>query len=309
VIADKVKLLFDSQLRDWELAARNYNQLGKILTRSVSFEGFSVIIQFNPERIRSSSAKVDARSIGERVCFLCKQNRPKEQTGVSIAGDMTILVNPYPIFRRHLTIISEHHEDQRIRENFYKMLELARLLPGYVIFYNGPQCGASAPDHLHFQAGNRGFMPVEADFYSESFAQKVISANSTRIWKWNGYLRTIISFEGDDPDSLTSSLEKFLDNFSNLQPGLPESMLNILTYFNDGGWVIHVFPRKVHRPVQYFAEGEKQILLSPAAVDLGGVLITPREEDFRKITASDIKDIFRQACLDENEVPALLKGL
>ncbi len=308
LISEKVNDLFNSQLNQWELAAKNYGHLSEVLTRSVDFERFKILVQFNPERMKSSAAKVDPKSIGDRACFLCAQNRPPEQRGVSFNGNMTVLVNPYPIFNRHLTITSESHTDQRIRNVFDKMLELAKALPEYIIFYNGPQCGASAPDHLHFQAGNRGFMPVEKDFPEGGFAKKVSSDGDTAIWIWSGYLRTMLTLEGSDQATLTSVFTGIFDNFSLLQPGLPEPMLNILAYYDPGKWIIHIFPRKVHRPSQYFAGGKDQILLSPAAVDLGGVLITPREEDFRKITRNDIIDIYRQVCLDKYEMTGLLKG-
>ena len=130
------------------------------------------MVQFNPGRITSSAAKVDARSIEARPCFLCEKNRPAQQRGISFEQDYTILINPFPIFRRHLTIVSDIHTDQRIAGNFLTMLRLAEALPEYVIFYNGPQCGASAPDHLHFQAGNKGFLLIEDDFRNKGLCRK-----------------------------------------------------------------------------------------------------------------------------------------
>ncbi len=309
MFSDKVNNLFNSQLKDWELAGKNYNQLDKVLTRSLGFEGYEIIIQFNPERIRSSSAKVDAKSISERPCFLCSKNRPAEQRGVSFGKSMTVLINPFPIFFRHLTIPSEDHTDQRIRSSFRDMLELVEALPEYVVFYNGPQCGASAPDHLHFQAGNRGFMPIEKDFSDGSLTELISSKDSIGIWKWKGYLRTLLTLKGSDPVTLSSHFNKIFDNLLHIQSSGPEPMLNILAYYDSGNWIIHIFPRKVHRPSQFYAEGKDQILLSPAAVDLGGVLIAPREEDFIKILAADVANIFRQVCLDKDDLNYLLKGL
>jgi ATP adenylyltransferase/5',5'''-P-1,P-4-tetraphosphate phosphorylase II len=309
VISDKINNLFKSQLRVWELAERNYSQLDKVLTRSVGFKGFEVVIQFNPQRIKSSTAKVDAKSIGDRPCFLCAVNRPSEQIGIAFGRNLTVLINPYPIFIRHLTITSENHTDQRISSSFGEMLALAEALPDYVIFYNGPQCGASAPDHLHFQAGNRRFMPIENDFSGGSLTELISVFNGTEIWKWKNYLRTILTMKGHDPVAMSTCFETIFDNFSGIQPDKPEPMLNILAYYNTGNWIIHIIPRKVHRPSQFFAEESNKILLSPAAVDLGGVLITPREEDFIKISSNDIADIFRQICLDENDLTGLLKGL
>lgn len=308
-ISEKVNDLFDSQLMEWDLAGRNYSQLDKVLTRTLGFNGFEVTIQFNPERIRSSSAKVDAKSVEARSCFLCVVNRPSEQREIIFKNGMAILVNPFPIFSRHLTITSESHTDQRIINNFGDMLALAEALPGFVIFYNGPQCGASAPDHLHFQAGNRGFMPIERDFLNGGLSVIISNKKGTEIRKWNKYLRTLLTLKGSDPVAMDSAFRTLFENLSAVQPDKPEPMLNILAYHDSAGWIIHIFPRKVHRPSQYFAEGKDQILLSPAAVDLGGVLITPREEDFNKISKADVADIFGQVCLDEDDLPVLLKGL
>jgi ATP adenylyltransferase/5',5'''-P-1,P-4-tetraphosphate phosphorylase II len=304
-ISDRVKALLDSQLKEWNLASVNYRLLANVRTREIDFNNFRLLVQFNPERIRSSAAKVDTKSIEERPCFLCEKNRPPEQKGVAFSDDMVILVNPFPIFSKHLTIPSEEHILQRIKNNFGKMLDLAKSLPEFVIFYNGPECGASAPDHLHFQAGIRGFLPIEKDFDNNRLLTKVKSANQFEMWKWKHYLRGIISLRGSNVELLMKSFNGIYEGLSGIQQGKPEPMLNILAYFTDGNWIVHILPRKLHRPSQYFAEEEKKILLSPASVDLGGVLIVPREEDFEKITAEDISDIFRQVCFDDSVINKL----
>jgi len=302
----KINELFAEQLSDWSLAKLNYSQLEKVRIRKFSFGTFEVVVQYNPERIRSSSAKVDAKSIGDRPCFLCAKNRPPEQRGIDLDNNLTILVNPFPIFKRHLTIPSELHTDQRIGKNFDTMLSLAEAMPLFTVFYNGPQCGASAPDHLHFQAGNIGFMPVENDFLSGRHPKLLSSDKGMEIWKWESYLRGIITLKGSDRKKLVRVFDRLFDRLSETQPGRPEPMLNILTGYYQDEWTIHIIPRKQHRPRQFFAEGDNQILISPAAVDLGGVIITPREEDFIKITKDDIEDIFRQVCFNESELDGLI---
>ena len=214
---------------------------------------------------------------------------------------MTILVNPFPIFSRHLTIPTVKHIDQRIAGSFGCMLDLAESIPEYVIFYNGPQCGASAPDHLHFQAGKIGFLPIEKDFEDRKMVRFISRRNFVEIWHWRDYLRGIITLKGNNKEAIINSFSSFFERFYKTQPDKPEPMLNVLAYYIMDEWIIHLIPRKIHRPFQFFAVGENQILLSPASVDLGGVIITPREEDFNKITPSDIKDIFSQVCIDENE--------
>jgi len=307
--SDKIDELFSTQLRDWELAKVNYGQLEKVRTRKIDFGTFEVFVQFNPERIRSSAAKVDSKSIGARPCFLCEKNRLPEQRGVRFENRLTILVNPFPIFSRHLTIPSELHTDQRIRNNFDTMLSLAKALSSFIIFYNGPQCGASAPDHFHFQAGNQGFIPIEKDFRNRKHSVPLSIESGIEIWQWIRYLRGIITLKGDDRKKLVKAFDRFLDRLSEVQSDKPEPMLNILAGYSSSEWLIHIMPRKQHRPFQFFAAGSDQIVLSPAAVDLGGVIVTPREEDFNKITRSDVEDIFGQVCFNENELSGLLNVL
>jgi len=303
--SDRVKALLDSQLKDWNLASANYRLLSNVKTREIDFIDFRLLVQFNPERIRSSAAKVDAKSIEARPCFLCEKNRPAEQKGLAFSDNLVILVNPFPIFPRHLTIPSEEHTLQRIRDNFGNMLDLSKALPDYVVFYNGPECGASAPDHLHFQAGNRGFLPIEEDFTNNQLVTRVKSGRHLEIWQWKKYLRGIITLHGSSEELIKNSFSGFYNRLAEIQSGKPEPMLNIIVYFTGDNWTVHIIPRKLHRPSQYFAEEKKRILLSPASVDLGGVLIVPREEDFEKITADDIRDIFSQVCMDESEINKL----
>ena len=189
LFSEEISRFFSSQLSEWELAGNNYLLLEKVKKRTLHFGDFDVFVQFNPERIRSTAAKTDSGSVKDRPCFLCQENRPVQQRGVPFDEEFTVLVNPFPIFRRHLTIVSSKHTGQVIMNNFGTMLSLAEALPDYVIFYNGPRCGASAPDHLHFQAGNRGFMPIETDFDSKQFTHPAMTGPGIEIFNWTGYLR------------------------------------------------------------------------------------------------------------------------
>jgi len=263
--------LFDEQLANWKLARENYLALEQVETKTLFVDGYEYKVQFNPARIVSSAAKVDAQSIRERKCFLCAENRPPEQKGILFNELYTILVNPYPIFPRHLTIPAIDHTPQRITARFGDMLDLAQQLDDYVVFYNGPKCGASAPDHFHFQAGSKGFLPIGK----------------------NRELQNIINIESNNKDEL-------LDRFQQIYYSLPlmpvddEPMMNILAWYESAQWIVCIFPRKKHRPACYSAEGDANLLISPAAVDLGGVFITPLEKDFLKITAKDISQILNE---------------
>jgi ATP adenylyltransferase/5',5'''-P-1,P-4-tetraphosphate phosphorylase II len=304
-----IDLLFENQLRDWELASVNYHDLNKIRVKVFSFENFEISLQFNPKRMLSSAAKVDARSIEARPCFLCSHNRPVQQQGIIFRDDYIILVNPFPIFPKHLTVPSLVHRDQRIRENFADMLHLSRALPGYVVFYNGPLCGASAPDHFHFQAGLKGLMPLERDFSDPGRCIFLEKRDGIKLYRWQQYLRNLLTMQGKDLPALTGFFNKLYAQLQALQTGSGEPMMNILAWFENDEWVVHVFPRKMHRPSQYFEEGSRKIVISPASVDLGGAFIVPRQEDFEKIGSGDIADILRQVCLDDTGFMELMKGI
>ncbi len=298
-ISSQARQLIRDQQDEWELARKNYAGLKNVKTRKLAFDGFDLTVQFNPERIRSSAAKVDTKSIEARPCFLCPKNLPKEQKGIPVLDNYLILVNPFPIFPEHLTIPHINHIDQRIETRFSDMLDLAKVLEEFTVFYNGPKCGASAPDHLHFQAGIKRFMPIERDYRKGTFFQDAKTKNGMDIIRWTAYLRSVLTLSGKNKEQLISTFNQFFQGFKTLQKEEVEPMLNILVSWDAGRWAIHIFPRQLHRPWQYFEEGEKQIVFSPASVDMGGVLITPREEDYAKISMDDIRDIFDQVCLEE----------
>jgi ATP adenylyltransferase/5',5'''-P-1,P-4-tetraphosphate phosphorylase II len=301
----------ERQNRAWDLSAANYRGLDHVEEKEFLFEGFRIKVQFNPERIRSSSAKVDQHSIAARKCFLCSENRPSEQKSMEIIPNFLLLVNPFPIFRTHFTITSPFHTDQRILPNLGVMLDISKKMEGYTLFYNGPECGASAPDHLHFQAGENGFMPVEGEFESmkDGPGAQLLEGDHLKIWAFDHYLRKMITFVTDSREEGIQAIKTIYTRFWNLQPQKPEPMINLLCYFKNSEWHIHLFPRKLHRPSQYFAQGKNQLLISPASVDFGGVFVTPRREDFDKITGNDIADIFSQVTLDEANFSLLINAI
>ncbi len=308
-ISEKARQLIKDQQQDWELARVNYAGLKSVEERRLAFEGFDLIVQFNPKRIRSSAAKVDQKSIEARPCFLCQKNLPPEQASIPFGDNYLILVNPFPIFNEHLTITHVNHIDQGIEDKFDDMLALAKALEDFTVFYNGPKCGASAPDHFHFQAGNKGFMPLERDYKKGSFFHDSFEKHSVEIIVWSDYLRPVLTLSGRNPATLNMVFQAYFNILKSLQPQEPEPKINILASWQNSRWAVHLFPRKLHRPWQFFESEEKQILLSPASVDLGGVLITPRDEDFMKISMADAKDILEQVCLGEKEFRASVKEL
>lgn len=307
---DSAKKLLSDQLNDWQLAAKNYSELKYVQVREFDFDGFCLKVQFNPARIISSAAKVDKQSIENRRCFLCAENRPVEQKQIEF-GKYHILVNPFPIFSEHFTIPHIEHIPQLIAGRFGDMLDLAKALQGYTIFYNGPGCGASAPDHFHFQAGIKGFMPLEneIDYLKKNKATK-ISSKLADVWAINDGLRKFLYLESTNNvklEMIFNSIYRKLELFN--KDEVEEPLMNILACYDDETWQVFVFPRYKHRPWQYFEEGEKNIVLSPASVDLGGVFITPLEKDFRKISPDDITDIFDQVLWPKEMFDSLINQL
>jgi hypothetical protein len=303
----EIEILFNNQLKTWDLARSNYEGLQNTRVRAIPFEGFKILVQFNPKRIISSSARVDPQSVSSRPCFLCENNRPEEQECILYRNRMLLLVNPYPVFEGHLTVPSIDHEPQRILPNSAMMLEIARDLPQNIIIYNGPQCGASAPDHFHFQAVRKGHMPIEEDFSREGLCKQYTQYQRIAMYTWSNYLRKPITLQGKDAADLESVFGMIYRILQQDNASQEEPMMNILAGYFQNHWVIHIFPRERHRPDRYFETGERQLLLSPASIDMGGLLIMPREEDFIKITREDIEDVIRQVCIEETKMQRLLK--
>jgi hypothetical protein len=293
-LQERADNLFEDQKTSWPLLGTNWSLLHMAQIKQFDFEGFTIRVQCNPKRIVSSAAKVDKESIRSRNCFLCTENRPPEEQSVWSGEDYEILCNPFPIFREHFTIARATHTPQVIEPEFGSFLELSRELPDLALFYNAPNCGASAPDHMHFQAGNRGFMPIEdqIDTIKERYGEVLLDWNGITVTAvWDGLRRFYVA-ESTSKERMEEFGAKVFLFLRRLQKG-EEPMINMLSYYTYG-WQLLLFPRHRHRPWQYFEKGEKNILLSPASVDMGGALITPLEKDFQKITREDIEDIFSQ---------------
>lgn len=296
---ETIKNLLTDQLATWETARNNYAALSGVRVKELNVNGTPYKVQFNPARIVSSGAKVDAKSISERKCFLCPANLPPMQKGIPFGGHYNILVNPFPIFPRHLTIPETEHVPQRIASRFPDMLDLARALTDYTVFYNGPRCGASAPDHAHFQAGNKGFMPIEKKWRTQT-AGKMTDYGKAVLWQLDDAPRTTLVIESSSREDAIALFDIIYRSLE-VKPGEEEPMLNVLAQYEAGHWTIFIFPRAKHRPTCYTAEGEARLLSSPASVDLGGVFITPVEKDFQKITAEDVAQILGEVCLSADD--------
>ncbi len=288
--------LFKRQARAWPQFAKGIEGLARAKTRTVPIDWFKILIRHIPHRVGSTTAAVDRESITERPCFLCAANLPAEEEGVEFGQEFTIYCNPFPIVDHHLTIAHKEHGLQHISNQFGTMLDLAAALPGYFAIYNGPECGASAPDHMHFQAGLRGALPIEQD-----------TAGLTGITVPN-YGRNVFLFRGQERSALIDRMDRTIDLLAETTGKQAEPLVNIVVFHEKGGWVAYLFPRGKHRP-GVFHTGE--LTVSPAAMDLCGIFVVPLASDFEKITGDAIAAIFREVTLPDaqfQEVAARLES-
>ena len=303
----EVDEFFTAQLAEWQAAADSFAALNQVKMKTVKVGDATFKAQFNPARIRSSAAKIDAASLKARKCFLCDENRPVEQRGLAWDENYKILVNPYPIFPKHLTVPSCLHTPQSIDGRIAHMMELAQALEDYEVFYNGPRCGASAPDHMHFQAGNKGFMPWLDDL-KRANVEPVCSMPGAAMSIVDGLARAAVIIKATSIEAGAALFERLLECLP-VPEGDAEPMMNILCSYCDGEWTVTVFPRKKHRPSCYGTDGDGSILISPASVDMGGVLALPLEKDFVKINEKDIVAILNELCYSAGEIGSMLKNL
>lgn len=210
-------------------------------------------------------------------------------------------MNPFPILKEHFTIAKNDHIDQSFINHIGDLVNLAETLEGYSVFYNGPKSGASAPDHMHFQAGENNFMPIDTEYFErkKNYGKLVTWNGRFEVYRFNHYLRKMLSIEADRAQDIVSASKIFYRFLEKVQADEKEPMLNAICVYKNNKYRLHIFPRKQHRPSQFFAKGNEQLLISPGAVDMGGVFITPRKEDFDKITKEDIVDIYKQVSLDD----------
>ena len=290
----EVEELFARQARAWSLLAKGIEGLAQAKTRRVRIDWYDVYIRHIPHRMASTTAPVDRESVAKRPCFLCSENLPPEEEGVHFDENFTIYCNPFPIVNHHLTIAHKEHSVQRIANQFGSMLDIAARLAGYFVVYNGPECGASAPDHVHFQAGSRVLFPIEKD-----------TAALTGVTVPN-YARNVFLFRGRDRSALIDRMDRAIDLLADATGKRPEPMVNIAVFHERGEWVTYLFPRGKHRP-QVFHTGE--LTVSPASIDLCGIFVVPRPQDFERITGDAIAAIFREVTLPDDQFQQVATGL
>ncbi|MCQ2233693.1 MAG: DUF4922 domain-containing protein [Paludibacteraceae bacterium] len=290
---DIAETLYENQLKEWDIFSKSVEQLSNIECKKFQWSNHSIIAQFNPARVVSTGAKIDAKTIAHRKCFLCDENRPKEQKGETIIPGYSLLVNPYPILKRHFTIPSNKHTPQCIYDNIGDMIEIAKLMPNYIIFYNGPQSGASAPDHLHFQAVAKGQMPFEDEI--EKADRFLLSENKEgKMMFINNIGRKCIVAECKRKDMLVSFFHQIYHQLPSINKLEPQ--MNVFVYTKNNELRLVVFPRKKHRPDFYGTEKNKW-LISPGAIDMGGIFVLPIKDNFDTIDKETICAVFEQVSL------------
>lgn len=319
--AQEIAQFFDRQLAAWSDVAQRFADLTEsVKTKQLATDDEEIEAQYNPRRIVSTGAKVDNRTIRRRPCFLCDHNRPVAQIALPALGKLQILVNPFPILPHHLTIAARRHVPQTFRPLCRPLHELA-WGSGLLVFYNGARCGASAPDHAHLQAGDMGHVPIQRDWKTyaarlekifptagedEAHLQELGYTEEAGIYRVHGYACPAFAVVGERPEADQPLLSRLIDALP-VEAGRPEPDMNVLAWRQttvpgrDDTLVTVVFPRKKHRPDCYVARGRQQLLISPGAIDMGGLLITPREEDFAKLSAPKAVEILREVALSEAE--------
>ncbi len=310
ISSSQAKELQIKQLAVWPLAAKNYLSLQSVREKTLTVDGSVVKVQFNPARIASATAKVDAGSLKERRCFLCMENLPEEQTRLPFGLDYLFLCNPFPIFPEHFTVSTREHTEQGILSRFRDFLELTRRVEEYTVFYNGPRSGASAPDHAHFQVVTRSVMPLDDEWEGQLVAcGRLLREEGTgKLFLLNSNQRNGFVIKSSD-ESDTESLFNSLCNAIGQEADEMEPKMNLFGYYVNKSWVLIVIPRRQHRPTYYFMEGPDRILTSPGCADIGGLFITTREEDFEKVNPDVLRDIYRQVCLSLSDMERIVERM
>ena len=302
-----ISRFFNRQMEKWADARHRFRDLKHVETHQLSDQ---LKVQWNPARIVSTGAKIDKKTLGDRPCFLCDKNRPKEQISKQIDERFLLLVNPFPILRIHFTIPARKHQPQSIYKNYGEMHRFLSLHSELMVFYNGPKCGASAPDHLHFQAGTSGILPLQANWQR-------LSRNLTDIISLNDDEKIALIHDFVVPAFVIISKSEDSDEalFQRLYKSMPvrgdetEPMMNIIAWRKGDEYISVVIPREKHRPEAYFAEGDAQMMVSPGALDMSGLIITPREEDFRKLTEESATAILQECGVSTDKMNSIVTKL
>jgi hypothetical protein len=327
--------LLSQQQQTWPQLQTAVAGLQQVEYKEFNIKAATVRAQFNPQRIVSTTAKVDAASISARPCFLCAGNLPAEERGLPFGEQYVVLCNPFPVLPQHLVIAARAHTPQAIADSFGALLALTRALGSkFFTLYNGPRCGASAPDHLHFQAAERVNLPLWRDL-AQWTRQRLPSAPGLEVFTLPDYRIRLLGVRGSARAAMQHWFEQAVTALAvvtqnSAEPAAPvsnypegtlldkmpasptsaeEPLLNLLATFEAGQWNVLLLPRQRHRPACYDAPAEQRLTISPAAIDLGGVIVVPQAEHFARLNAAALTGIYEEVTLSETVFAAWLKKL
>ena len=302
-----ISRFFNRQMEKWADARHRFRDLKHVETHQLSDQ---LKVQWNPARIVSTGAKIDKKTLGDRPCFLCDKNRPKEQISKQIDERFLLLVNPFPILPVHFTIPARKHQPQSIYKNYGEMHRFLSLHSELMVFYNGPKCGASAPDHLHFQAGTSGILPLQANWQrlSRNLTDIISLNDDEKIALIHDFVVPAFVIISKSEDSDEALFQRFYKSMP-VRGDETEPMMNIIAWRKGDEYISVVIPREKHRPEAYFAEGDAQMMVSPGALDMSGLIITPREEDFRKLTEESATAILQECGVSTDKMNSIVTKL
>lgn len=316
-LPDRVSALIAHQRAHWRLLREGQDQLPHVESKPILLGDYEIFAQFNPGRIVSTTAKVDYGSVSGRPCFLCAENLPPEEKGIAFGEHWIILCNPFPILDGHLSIVHRRHTAQAIAGNFEALLALARELDGrHFVLYNGPESGASAPDHLHFQACARRGLPIEAhlraieaDPAEQSNMIQFMQRPRLELLTFGHYHLRVLIARSSDPDAIGAWFYSTLERLRELLSRDREPLINLIIVYDEPRWTVYFFPRAKHRPARYYAENHERLTVSPAAIDLAGFLVMPIRDHFDRIRPVDTQELFAEVTLSPEVFSELLATL
>ena len=306
-----IERFFNWQLEKWEEARMHYRDLHQTIVKELPYGDTLLKVQYNPARMVSTGAKVDRESVSKRPCFLCRANRPAKQEAKHLDEQFELLVNPYPILPTHFTIPSKKHLPQRIYRHYGEIHQVLTRYGELTVFYNGPQCGASAPDHLHFQAGTSGIIPLQRGWQRLSRqVEEVMALNDHEgIFVITGYVCPCFLVRSRTLENDVEMFNLLYGAMKEVMPSVEEPMMNIVAWRYNEDYLSVVFPRGKHRPDCFRAEGNQQLMVSPGALDMAGLLIIPRREDFDRITAQGAGQILEEVSITDETMAEIVKKL
>ncbi len=297
-LSTRVAALIHQQLATWPALRDATTALEQVQYKELIVKGSRVLAQFNPARIVSTAAKVDTASIQARPCFLCAENLPAEEKGVPFGENYVVLCNPFPVLKDHLVISDRQHTPQAIAPRIDDLLHLTAALGSeYFTLYNGPACGASAPDHHHFQACSRAGVPL-FDEINHWPRTSLVQQDDLEVFTLTDYRLKIFVASGKKMDTMRAWFQTILSCLAQETGATTEPLINVVATHQSERWFLYVFPRAQHRPACYYAEGEHKLTISPAGIDLTGVLVVPDPIHFARVTAADVTQIYTEITWD-----------